>query len=186
MSKIGKKNIIVPKESSIKIENNLVTISGPKGSKKLNINDKIFSSKINEKNEFQILPLNKKVDKKTDILWGTYRSLINNAVKGVSVGHEKILEITGVGFRASLKGDKLNLQLGFSHDINFPIPKDVKISVEKQTVLKISGVDKELVSKVASNIKALKPVEPYKAKGIKERNQFVLRKKERKNKLWKN
>ena len=176
MSKIGKKNIIVPKESSIKIENNLVTISGPKGSKKLNINDKIFSSKINEKNEFQILPLNKKVDKKTDILWGTYRSLINNAVKGVSVGHEKILEITGVGFRASLKGDKLNLQLGFSHDINFPIPKDVKISVEKQTVLKISGVDKELVSKVASNIKALKPVEPYKAKGIKERNQFVLRK----------
>ncbi len=176
MSKIGKKNILIPKESSVKVENNTVTVSGPKGSKKLSINDKIFSSKVNEKNEFQILPLNKKIDKKTSVMWGTYRSLVNNAIKGVSTGHEKTLEISGVGFRASLKGDKLNLQLGFSHDINFDIPKDVKIAVEKQTVIKISGVDKELVSKVASNIKALKPVEPYKGKGVKERNQFVLRK----------
>ena len=176
MSKIGKKNILLPKESTIKVENNTVTVSGPKGSKKLTINDKIFSSKVNENNEFQILPLNKNIDKKTQLLWGTYRSLVNNAVKGVSVGHEKILEINGVGFRASLKGDKLNLQLGFSHDINFPIPKDVKLTVEKQTIIKISGVDKELVSKVASKIKAMKPVEPYKGKGVKERNQFVLRK----------
>ena len=176
MSKIGKKNILLPKESTIKVENNTVTVSGPKGSKKLTINDKIFSSKVNENNEFQILPLNKNIDKKTQILWATYRSLVNNAVKGVSVGHEKILEINGVGFRASLKGDKLNLQLGFSHDINFSIPKDVKVIVEKQTIIKISGVDKELVSKIASNIKALKPVEPYKGKGVKERNQFVLRK----------
>jgi len=176
MSKIGKKNILIPKESSIKVESNTITISGPKGSKKLSINDKIFSSKINDKNEFQILPLNKNLDKKTQILWGTYRSLVNNAVKGVSVGHEKTLEISGVGFRANLKGDKLNLQLGYSHDINFSIPKDIKLTVEKQTIIKISGVDKELVSKIASNIKALKPVEPYKGKGIKEKNQFVLRK----------
>ena len=171
-----KKNIIIPKESSIKIEGKSLTISGTKGSKKLDINDKIFSSKINEKNEFQILPLEKKVDKKTSILWGTYRSLINNAVTGVSNGHEKILELSGVGFRANLKGEKLNLQIGFSHDVNFSIPKDIKITVEKQTVIKIVGVDKDLVSKVASDIKSLKPVEPYKAKGIKERNQFVLRK----------
>ena len=88
MSKIGKKNILLPKESTIKVENNTVTVSGPKGSKKLTINDKIFSSKVNENNEFQILPLNKNIDKKTQILWGTYRSLVNNAVKGVSVGHE--------------------------------------------------------------------------------------------------
>ena len=176
MSKIGKKNILLPKESSIKIESNSITVSGPKGSQKLTINDKIFSSKVNEKNEFEISPLKKDIDKKTQILWGTYRSLVNNAVKGVSVGHEKILEISGVGFRASLKGDKLNLQLGFSHDINFSIPKDIKLTVEKQTLIKISGADKELVSKVASNIKALKPVEPYKGKGIKEKNQFVLRK----------
>ena len=176
MSKIGKKNIILPKDSSVKIEGNKLIVSGPRGSKELSINDKIFSSKVNEKNEFQILPLSKKVDKKTSILWGTYRSLINNAVKGVSLGHEKILDITGVGFRANLKGEILNLQLGFSHDINFKIPKDVKITVEKQTVIKITGVDKEIVSKIASNIKALKPVEPYKGKGIKEKNQFVLRK----------
>ena len=176
MSKIGKKNILLPKDSSVKIEGSKLTISGPKGSKELSINDKMFSSSINDKNEFQILPLEKKVDKKISILWGTYRSLINNAVTGVSTGHEKILDITGVGFRANLKGEVLNLQLGFSHDINFKIPKDVKILVEKQTVLKLSGVDKELVSKTASDIKALKPVEPYKGKGITERGQFILRK----------
>ena len=175
MSKIGKKNIAIPKESSIKIEGSNLTISGPKGTKILSIDDKIFSSKLNESN-FEIKPLNKPIDKKTSILWGTYRSLINNAVMGVSKGHEKILEISGVGFRANLKGEILNLQLGFSHDINFKIPKDIKISVEKQTIIKINGVDKELVSKTAADIKSLKPVEPYKAKGIKERGQFVLRK----------
>jgi len=175
MSKIGKKNIIIPKESSIKIEGSNLTITGPKGSKTLNINDKIFSSKLNE-SEFQIQPLQKKVDKKTSIMWGTYRSLINNAVTGVSKGHEKILELSGVGFRANLKGEVLNLQIGFSHDINFKIPKEIKMTVEKQTIIKINGVDKELVSKIAADIKNLKPVEPYKAKGIKERGQFVLRK----------
>ncbi len=176
MSKIGKKNIIVPKDSSIKINGGQLTITGPKGTQSLTINDKIFSSKLNEKNEFQILPLTKSIDKKTTVMWGTYRSLVNNAVMGVSVGHEKILELSGVGFRANLKGETLNLQLGFSHDINFKIPKGIKILVEKQTVLKINGIDKELVSKTAADIMSLKPVEPYKAKGIKERNQFVLRK----------
>jgi large subunit ribosomal protein L6 len=176
MSKIGKKNITLPKDSSIKVDGTILTITGPKGSKTLSINDKIFSSKIKENNEFEIRPLEKKVDKKTSIMWGTYRSLINNAVTGVSSGHEKILELNGVGFRANLKGEILNLQIGFSHDVNFKIPKEVKISVEKQTTIKITGVDKELVSKIASDIKAFKPVEPYKGKGIKERNQFVLRK----------
>ena len=175
MSKIGKKNITIPKDSSIKIEGANLTISGPKGTKKLTINDKIFSSKLNE-SEFQIQPLEKNIDKKTSIMWGTYRSLINNAVTGVSKGHEKILELSGVGFRANLKGEVLNLQIGFSHDVNFKIPKEIKITVEKQTIIKINGVDKELVSKIAADIKNLKPVEPYKAKGIKERGQFVLRK----------
>jgi|TARA_A100001037_G_scaffold248422_1_gene230747 large subunit ribosomal protein L6 len=175
MSKIGKKNITIPKESSIKIEGSNLTITGPKGTKTLNINDKIFSSKLVE-SEFQIRPLEKNIDKKTSLMWGTYRSLINNAVEGVSKGHEKILELSGVGFRANLKGQILNLQIGFSHDVNFDIPKDIKITVEKQTIIKISGVDKELVSKTAADIKNLKPVEPYKAKGIKERGQFVLRK----------
>ena len=175
MSKIGKKNIIIPKDSSIKIEGSNLTITGPKGTKKLSINDKIFSSKLTE-SKFQLLPLEKKVDKKTSVMWGTYRSLIDNAVKGVSVGHEKILELNGVGFRANLKGQKLNLQIGFSHDVDLDIPKEIKITVEKQTIIKINGVDKELVSKIAADIKSLKPVEPYKAKGIKEKGQFVLRK----------
>ena len=177
MSKIGKKNINIPKDSSVKSENGIITITGPKGSKQLTINDKIFSAKVNENNEFNIMPVaTKNIDKKTSIMWGTYRSLINNAVLGVSTGHTKILDIKGVGFRANLKGEILNLQLGFSHDINFKIPNDVKIAVEKQTIITITGVDKELVSKVASDIKTLKPVEPYKGKGIMERGQFVLRK----------
>ena len=175
MSKIGKKNILIPKDSSIKIDGANLTITGPKGTKNLTINDKIFSSKLTD-SELKILPLEKKIDKKTSIMWGTYRSLINNAVTGVSIGHEKILELTGVGLRANLKGELLNLQIGFSHDVNFKIPKNVKITVEKQTIIKINGVDKELVSKTAADIKSLKPVEPYKGKGIKERGQFVLRK----------
>ena len=110
------------------------------------------------------------------MLWGTTRSIINSALVGVSVGHEKVLELSGVGFRANLKGNILNLQLGFSHDTSYEIPKNIKLTVEKSTIIKISGVDKELVGKVASEIKMLKPVEPYKAKGIKERGQYVLRK----------
>ena len=112
----------------------------------------------------------------TNIIWGTTRSIVNNAIIGVSVGHEKILELTGVGFRAMLKGNLINFQLGFSHDTQYTIPEGIKVVVEKQTVLKISGIDKELVGKVASEIKSLKPVEPYKGKGIKERGQYILRK----------
>ena len=104
------------------------------------------------------------------------RSLINNAIIGTSVGFEKILELSGVGYRAALKGKQLNLQLGFSHDINFDIPEDVKILVEKQTTIKISGVDKQKVGMIASKIKSLRPPEPYKGKGIKEKGQYILRK----------
>ena len=174
MSKLGKKIISLPKDSNIKIESWGLLVSGPKGSQKININDKLFSSKTNDKNEFQIMP-NKKT-KNTSILWGTYRSLINNAVLGVTNGHEKNLELNGVGFRASLKGEKLVLQLGFSHEVTYLIPKGIVIKVEKQTKLNIAGTDKELVSKVAADIKSLKPVEPYKAKGIKEKDQYVIRK----------
>ena len=110
------------------------------------------------------------------MLWGTTRSIINSALIGVSVGHEKILELNGVGFRANLKGDVLNLQLGFSHDTSYKIPKDIKLSIEKSTIIKIGGIDKELVGKVSSEIKMLKPVEPYKGKGIKERGQYIIRK----------
>ena len=174
MSKLGKKSIILPKDSSVKVEGDSLLVSGPKGSQKILFNQKIFSSKLNEKNEFQILPIKK--DKKTSLMWGTYRSLINNAVLGVTKWHEKNLELSGVGFRASLKGEQLVLLLGFSHEVKYTIPKGINIKVEKQTKINITGSNKELVSKVAADIKSLKPVEPYKAKGIKEKNQYVIRK----------
>ncbi len=109
-------------------------------------------------------------------MWGTTRSIINNAIIGVTTGHEKILELTGVGFRANIKGNLLNLQLGFSHDVTYKIPEGIKLTVEKNTTIKINGIDRELVGKVSSEIKMLKPVEPYKGKGIKEKGQYILRK----------
>ena len=174
MSKLGKKPILIPKDTKVKIENGKLTLTGPKGSKELNINEKIFSTTISKENNL-ILDLIKK-NENTNVLWGTTRSILNSAVIGVSAGHEKILELTGVGFRAILKGNLLSLQLGFSHETQYEIPKDIKLTVEKSTTIKISGVDKELVGKVASEIKMLKPVEPYKGKGIKEKGQYVLRK----------
>ena len=104
------------------------------------------------------------------------RSLLNNAIIGASSGYEKILELTGVGFRAALKGNVLNMQLGFSHDINYDIPNGIKITVEKQTTLKISGSNKQQVGMVVSQIKSIRPPEPYKGKGIKEKGQYILRK----------
>ena len=102
--------------------------------------------------------------------------MINNAVIGSSKGYEKVLELVGVGYRASLKGNQLNLQLGYSHDINFDIPEGIKISVEKQTTLKILGADKQLVGSVAAKIKTLRKIEPYKGKGVREKGQHVLKK----------
>ena len=104
------------------------------------------------------------------------RSLLNNAIIGTSKGYEKTLELVGVGYRAALKGKQLNLQLGFSHDVNYDIPDNIKITVEKQTILKISGSDKQEVGTVASKIKSFRPPEPYKGKGIKEKGQYILRK----------
>ncbi len=173
MSKLGKKPILIPKDAKVKLESGKLIMSGPKGSRELNLNDKIFSASIKE-NNLSINLINK--NEKTKSLWGTTRSKIYSSIMGVTNGHEKILELSGVGYRAALKGNLLNLQLGFSHDVTYEIPKDVKVTVEKSVIIKIAGIDKELVGKVASEIKILKPVEPYKAKGIKERGQYVIRK----------
>jgi large subunit ribosomal protein L6 len=176
MSKLGKKPIQIPKDTQITVESGKLKLNGPKGSRELSINEKIFSTTISKENDLTLNLINKKNKQKDSIMWGTTRSILNSAIIGVSIGHEKILELTGVGFRANLKGDKLNLQLGFSHDILYDIPKGAKVTVEKSTVIKISGIDKELVGKIASEIKMFKPVEPYKGKGIKEKGQYVLRK----------
>ena len=174
MSKLGKKPITIPKDTKVKLESSKLILTGPKGSRELSLNDKIFTATISN-NKNLILKLIKK-NEDLNVIWGTTRSIINSALIGVSTGHEKILEITGVGFRANLKGNLLNLQIGFSHDVTYKIPEGIKVIVEKNTIIKIAGIDKELVGKVASEIKMLKPVEPYKGKGIKERGQYVLRK----------
>ena len=174
MSKIGKINITIPEKVKVLLTGNTINIEGPLGKQTMNVDLEMFDLNINEGKNISIKP--KKINDNSKRLWGMNRSLLNNAIIGASTGYEKILELTGVGFRASLKGEILNMQLGFSHDINFDIPKGVKITVEKQTTLKISGSNKQQVGMVASQIKSIRPPEPYKGKGIKEKGQYILRK----------
>jgi large subunit ribosomal protein L6 len=174
MSKIGKINISIPEKVKVALTGNVINVEGPLGKKSLHIDLDTFDLNIEDGKKILIKP--KKIDQDTKRLWGMNRSLINNAIIGTSKGYEKTLELFGVGYRATLKDKKLNLQLGYSHDINFDIPEEIKIKVEKQTMLKISGFDKQLVGSIASKIKSLRPPEPYKGKGIREKGQYVLRK----------
>ena len=174
MSKIGKINITIPEKVKVVLAGNILNIEGPLGKKSLDIDLENFNLEIKEGKEISIRP--KKIDQSTKRLWGMNRSLINNAIIGSSVGYEKVLELVGVGYRAALKGKQLNLQLGYSHDINFDIPEGIKITVDKQTTLKVSGFDKQLVGIVVSKIKSLRKIEPYKGKGIREKGQHILKK----------
>ncbi len=174
MSKIGKINISIPEKVKVVLNGNILNVEGPLGKKSLNMDLEMFDLKINDGKELSIKP--KKINQDTKRLWGMNRSLVNNAIIGASKGYNKTLELSGVGFRAVLKGKQLNLQLGFSHDVNFDVPETIKIIVEKQTIIKISGFDKQEVGMVASKIKSLRKTEPYKGKGIKEQGQYILRK----------
>ena len=174
MSKIGKININIPDKVKVLLTGNTINVEGPLGKKTLNLDTDLFELIINEGKDVSIKP--KKLTQNIKKLWGMNRSLLNNAITGISKGYEKILELSGVGFRAALKGKQLNLQLGFSHDINFDIPEGIKITVEKQTIVKIIGFDKQQVGMIASQIKSIRPPEPYKGKGIKEQGQNILRK----------
>ena len=174
MSKIGKISISIPEKVKVELSGNLLNIEGPIGKKSLNIDVDMFELKIDDGKSVSIKPKN--INQETKRLWGMNRSLVNNAIIGASVGYSKTLELSGVGYRAALKGKQLNMQLGFSHDINFDIPETVKITVEKQTIVKITGSDKQEVGMIASKIKSIRPPEPYKGKGIKEEGQYILRK----------
>ena len=174
MSKIGKISIAIPEKVKVILSGNIINIEGPLGKKALNIDLDVFELNIDEGKKVSIKP--KKNTQESKRLWGMNRSLINNAVIGSSKGYEKILELVGVGYRAALKGNKLNLQLGYSHDINFDIPEGIQILVEKQTTLKITGSDKQQVGAIVSKIKTLRKIEPYKGKGIREKGQYVLKK----------
>ena len=174
MSKIGKINISIPDKVKVLLSGSTINIEGPLGKKSLNLDTDLFDLVINEGKDVSIKP--KKMTQNIKRLWGMNRSLLNNAIIGASKGYEKILELSGVGFRAALKGKQLNLQLGFSHDINFDIPEGIKITVDKQTTIKIVGFDKQQVGMIAAQIKGIRPPEPYKGKGIKEQGQYILRK----------
>ncbi len=174
MSKIGKISISIPEKVKVALAGSILNIEGPLGKTTLNIDLNIFNLDIKDGKEISIKP--KKTDQNTKRLWGMNRSLINNAVIGSSKGYEKTLELVGVGYRAALKGNKLNLQLGYSHEIDFDIPEGIKIVVEKQTTLKISGSNKQQVGSIASKLKTLRKIEPYKGKGIREKGQYVLKK----------
>jgi large subunit ribosomal protein L6 len=174
MSKIGKISISIPEKVKVALTGNMINIEGPLGKKSINIDLDMFNLDIQEGKKISIKP--KEINQNSKRLWGMNRSLINNAVIGSSTGYEKTLELFGVGYRAALKGNQLNLQLGYSHDIDFDITEGIKISVEKQTTLKITGSDKQLVGSVASKIKTFRKIEPYKGKGIREKGQYVLKK----------
>ena len=174
MSKIGKININIPDKVKVILSGQTINVEGPLGKQAINIDTDLFDLIIDDGKKVSIKP--KIMNQNTKRLWGMSRSLLNNAITGTSKGYEKILELSGVGFRAALKGKLLNLQLGFSHDVNFDIPEGIKVTVEKQTIIKITGFNKQQVGMTASKIKSIRPPEPYKGKGIREQGQYILRK----------
>lgn len=171
MSKIGKAKIEIPEGVTVSLNEGLVLVEGPKGKLSVNMMDG-FEVKI-EGSELFVVPTEE--TKKTQALWGTFRALIQNAVIGVSKGYEKKLIVEGVGFKVALEGDKLAMQLGFSHPVHFAIPSDLNVAVDKNTIT-ISGIDKDLVGRTAADIRALKKPEPYKGKGIRYEDEVIRRK----------
>lgn len=172
MSRVGKNPVKLVDGVTAEVNGQTVKVKGKLGELSMGVHDSV-SVKL-ENGEISVSP--KDDSRETRALWATMRNLIKNMVLGVSAGYTKNLEIHGVGLRANLQGSNLNLQLGFSHDINFPIPDGIKMAVEKQTKISITGIDKQQVGQVAADIYRLKPPEPYKGKGIRYEGQQILRK----------
>jgi len=171
MSRIGKKPILIPEGVEVKIDDQKVTIRGPKGELFQEIRPEI---KV-EVRENKIFVTPQIEAKKTKAFWGLTRALIANMIKGVSEGYEKKLEIEGLGFRANLEGDNLILQVGFTQPVKIKTPQGIKFSVEKN-IITVSGADKELVGQTSAKIRKVKPPEPYKGKGIRYVGEVVRRK----------
>jgi len=172
MSRIGKYPVPVPAGVSVVINDQILTAKGKLGELSLSISGEVTATL--EDNTVVVRPAND--GKRARTLWGTTRSLVNNLVTGVSTGFAVSLEINGVGYRAAVVGDILNLQLGYSHDIAFPIPDDVKIVCEKPTSITVSGADKQRVGAVAAKIRSYRGPEPYKGKGVKYATETIRRK----------
>ncbi|MEM8799006.1 MAG: 50S ribosomal protein L6 [Pseudomonadota bacterium] len=172
MSRIGKKPIGVPSGVTVEVKDSELSVKGPKGLLSMALLDQV---KVNvEDGQIAVSPVNK--TKEARSTWGMQRTLISNLVEGVTSGFTKKLEITGVGYRAQVKGKVLNLQLGFSHDIDFPIPEGVDIKTPDQTTIEISGIDKQKVGQVAAVIRGYRPPEPYKGKGVRYAGEYIFRK----------
>ena len=172
MSRIAKNSINISENITCKFENGSFYAKGKLGEMSLEV-DQLFKVEINEK-EIYVLP---KEDKdKLNPNWGTTRSLINNIIQGVDVGFSKTLELNGTGYRASVSGSKLKLELGYSHDINFEIPTDVKIECPKQNLIKLTSINKEKLGAAAAKIRSFRKPEPFKGKGVKYSDEFIFRK----------
>lgn len=172
MSRIGKKLVVIPKEVKIEVKDGVIFVEGPKGKLSRKLSDRI-SIEIKDSQLFVKRVSDSKIDKS---MHGLFRALIINMIKGVAEGYLKELEIIGVGFKAAVNGDKLNMALGFSHPVNLTIPAGVKIEAPKPTQLVIRSADKELIGKVAAEIRAIYPPEPYKGKGIRYLGEHVKKK----------
>jgi large subunit ribosomal protein L6 len=172
MSRIGKRPVQLPKGVTATVEGKNVKVKGPKGELKLTLVEEIDAS-VGE-DGITITP--RKEMERARQMWGMSRSLVNNLVVGVTQGFSTKLEIQGVGYRAAVQGKNLNLQLGFSHDVAYPIPVGITITAEKPTMLTVSGSDKQLVGQVAAEIRAYRKPEPYKGKGVRYAGEYVRRK----------
>ncbi len=172
MSRIAKNSINLPKDTTCTFENNILLVKGKLGSISLSISN-IFTIK-NDNNKINVLPINDK--DKDNPLWGTISAHVINCINGVNNGFSKTLELNGTGYRAQVSGTKLKLQLGYSHDIDYEIPKEVKIECPKQNIIKITSINKEILGAVAAKIRAFRKPEPFKGKGIKYENEFIFRK----------
>jgi len=172
MSRVGKYPVSVPSGVTVQINGTEFSAKGKNGESKLSLSDQVETSV--EGNLIWVKP--KSTTKFSRMMWGTTRALINNVVKGVNDGFTVNLEINGVGYRAAVEGKDLKLQLGYSHDVIYPIPEGITIKCEKPTAISISGRDKQIVGQIAAEIRAYRGPEPYKGKGIKYETETILRK----------
>jgi large subunit ribosomal protein L6 len=172
MSRIGKIPVAVPSGVQVAMNGTTITAKGPKGELAVKVADAIAATI--EGSKISLAP--REDTRAARAVWGLQRTLVSNMVRGVSQGYTSSLDISGVGFRANVQGPKLTLQLGFSHDVVYDIPKGIEIKVEKQTGIRIAGIDRQNVGQVAAEIRAFRPPEPYKGKGIKYSTEYVRRK----------
>ena len=172
MSRIGNKAVTVPSGVTANVEGQTVKVKGPKGAMQTVLHDDVTVTM--DKNAVKIAP--RFETKRSRSLWGTSRTLVANLMAGVTKGFEERLEINGVGYRAAVQGKQLNLQLGYSHDVNYPIPAGITIATPKPTEIVVTGTDKQLVGQVAAEIRGYRRPEPYKGKGVKYAGEYIFRK----------